>query len=235
MQTKSKRVVGSIFFAAGIISGLLLAGATIWEEFEGVSYYYTGTSYSQFNGLQCPTLMTRSEKGTIQATFNNPTNEEYDPYYQVEIGGILPRQFEDQIAVPPHQSKSITWTADANDIDLGFFIFAKLDVLPDALFPTRETTCGIIVLNLPGLTGGQIFTIALSLSLFGMVAGLVLWENAHQPLAGSSLNLMRAMQALSIVVLLAMLAGFLGGWLAGTILCAIALLMLVMVFGLAVS
>ncbi len=227
MQTKSKYTIGSIVFFLGIFIGLALAVAAIWGDFEGLSYYYTGATYGQFSGLHCPILMTRSETGTITAAFNNSSNQESEPYYEMEIGGLLPRKFEDQLSVPPHATKSVQWTVDANDIDLGFFIFAKIDILPDAIYSSREATCGIVVLNVPGLTGGQIFALTFVASLMGMLIGLGLWEKANKPLMGSSLNQWRAMQAMAISVLLAMFIGFMGWWGPGILLCAITVLLLV--------
>ena len=227
MQIKSKHIIGSIVFFLGIFLGLALAIAAIWADFEGLSYYYTGATYGQFNGLHCPILMTRSETGTITATFNNPGNQIYEPYYQMEIGGLLPRNFEDQLSIPPHTTKSVQWTVDAHDIDLGFFIFAKLDTLPDAIYPSREATCGIVVLNIPGLSGNQIFGLLLVLSLLGISIGSMLWENANEPLTGKELNQKNAMQALAILVLLTMFTGFMGWWGPGILLCAMTLLFMV--------
>ena len=227
MQIKSKHTIGSIVFFPGIFIGLALAIAAIWADFEGLSYYYSGATYAQFNGLHCPVLMTRSETGTITTTFSNPSNQTYEPYYEMEIGGLLPRNFEDQLSIPPHTTKSVKWKVDAHDIDLGFFIFAKLDTLPDAVYPSREATCGIVVLNVPGLSGNQIFWLLLAFALLGIFIGIMLWENANEPLTGKELNQKNAMQALAILVLLTMLAGFMGWWGPGIILCAVTLLFMV--------
>jgi len=225
MQTRSKSIVGNIVFFLGIFIGLVLAIAAIWGDFEGLSYYYTGAAYGQFNGLHCPILMTRSETGIVTAIFNNSSNQKSEPYYEMEIGGLLPRKFEDQLSVPPYGTKSVQWTVDANDIDLGFFIFAKIDILPDTLYSSREATCGIVVLNIPGLTGDQIFALTFAASLLGILIGLGLWENINKPLMGISSNQRRAMQAMAISVLLAMFTGFMGWWGPGVLLCAITILL----------
>lgn len=228
MQTKSARSLSIVLYFLGILLGFALAIAANWAEFEGVSYYYTGATYNAFHGLHCPVLMTRSETGIVTASFDNPSNRESEPYYEMEISGPLPRRFEDQLSVAPHETKKVQWTVDAHDIDRGSFIFVKLDILPTADYPTREATCGILVLNTPGLTGEQILWLTLAASLLGMVIGLGLWENANAPLADQPMNLKHAMQTLAIIVLLAMLSGFMGWWGAGVILCALAILLWVL-------
>ena len=233
MQTKSKRIIGGVIFFFGIFVGLALALATIWDKYEAISYFFEGTTYAPFNGLHCPFLMARSETVIIRAVFDNPTDQEDEPYYKMEIGGIFPRDFHDQLSLPPHTSQSVQWTADANDIDLGFFIFAKLDIMPDGIYPTREATCGILILNISNLTGGQIFWCMLILSLIGISSGFALWRTTNNLLTGKALELQRAMLALAVLVLLSLFTGLMGWWLVGVALCAITILLIVIMMSFA--
>jgi len=179
--------------------------------------------YEHYNGLRCPLLMVRSEDGIIKANFNNPTDGEDDFYYKVQISGFFsPRQIEDRISVPAHQTRSVSLTVTRDDIDLQFFIFAKIVISPNATRPTREADCGIMVLKNPGFTGNQLFTGALVLSLLGIVCGFILWRRFSMELNS---NVHRVMQTLGIIVLLAMLAGLIGWWFAGMLLIVLALLL----------
>jgi hypothetical protein len=235
MQTKSKHFLSGAIFFFGIFVGLALALAIIWGKYEATSYFFEGTTYASFNGLHCPVLMARSETGIIRAVFNNSDNQDDEPYYQMEIGGITPRNFENQLSLPPHTSKSVQWTADANDINLGFFIFAKLDILPDGIHPTREATCGILVLNISGLTGGQIFWFMLVISLMEIPAGFLLWRTTDKTSTGRALETQRAMLALAVLVLLSIFTGLMGWWFMGIILCAITFLLIAIMLGYSLS
>jgi hypothetical protein len=115
---------------------------------------------------------------------------------------------------------------DSNDIDLGFFIFVDMQVLPVAGYQTREDTCGIMVLDLTGAAGGQVFGLTLAMSLLGMVVGLGLWENNRLKINRYT-NRHRALQAQGIVVLLALLTSLVGLWAVGLIFCVLAILLLV--------
>ena len=236
MPKQSIRPPGSVIFFFGICIGLILAFAAVWGDYEGLSYFYTGAGYPSFNGLKCPILMTRSETGTVRVNFDNPGAEEIEPYYEVTVSGQASmRKFEGQLPVPAHASKSIEWTVDARDMDLGFFIFINMDVLPVAGYSTREDNCGIIVLNIAGPTGGQILNLSLSLSLLGIVIGYGLWESDAKKNAWGSDNLSYAMKALGLAVLLAMLTGFLGWWLAGVLFGVLTILLMVIVLRLFVN
>ena len=227
MQTKSRQTLGNIIFLAGIFLGLGLAMAAVWGDFEGISYFFNGAGYEAFRGLSCPILMSRSDVATISARLDNPGDTEIKPYYQVEISGAAAsRGLEGQVPVAGHSSRTVRWTVDSKDIDLGYFIFVKMTILPVAGHSTREGTCGIVVLNVRGPSGGQIFGGILGASLLGMVLGLGLRETGNENVSGAALNLRNGSRAVAILTSAAMLMGFLGSWLIGLVLCAMALLLM---------
>jgi hypothetical protein len=228
MSTKPVHALGGAIFLLGVLLGLGLALVAVWSDYEGFSYFNSGAGYPAFNGLVCPILMTRSEKSVVTAYFKNSTDQEFEPYYEVAISGsVSSRKLEGQLAIPPHTTNTIQWKVDSTDIDLGFFIFVDMQVLPVAGYQTREDTCGIMVLDLIGPTGGQVFGLTLATSLLGMVLGLGLWENNARLNINRYTNRHRALQAQGLAVLLALLTGLVGLWAAGLIFCVLAILLLV--------
>jgi hypothetical protein len=220
--------LGTIIFTVGLLVGLALAGAAVWGDFEGMSYFYSGAGYPGFNGLHCPVLMTRGEVGHITAQFDNPSDEEIQPFYQVEVSGLAAtRNFENQIPVAPHSSKTVDWTVDSNDIDLNRFIMIDMQVLHVAGVSTRETTCGIVVLGIRGLTGGEVLGGLLAISLIGMVVGLALRERTAEAIPGREMTVRNGMRAAGVAVSLAMLAGLMGSWLIGMVFCVVTVLLVV--------
>jgi hypothetical protein len=131
---------------------------------------------------------------------------------------------EDQITIPAHQTKSIQLSVDQHDVDLLFFIFVKMDILPNAVRSSQEAVCGILSVNILGIPGVPLATIAISLSFLGTAIGWALWQKTSTKLDGKA---QRVLQTLGLVVLLAMFVGAMSWWLAGVALCAIALLLLV--------
>ena len=226
MKTRLLLILSSAIFFLGVIIGLALAVITIWTRIEATRYYFTGAKYDPFTGLRCPVMIAPTEKGIVTAVFNNPTNEEDNFFYRAQISGkaFSTRQVEDQIAVPPHQTKTIRLAVDANDVDLMFFIFVKMSILPNALHRSQEAVCGMMVVNILGLTGAQIATAALALGFLGMAIGLGVWQQTN---TDANRNILRVMQALGFVVLLTMFAASMGWWIAGMALSAITILLLV--------
>jgi hypothetical protein len=217
---------------------MLVAAASAWADYEGLSYFATGATYDPFQGLHCPVLLSQAEAGIVSSDFQNPTKKTIEPYYEVEISGLTAsRQLEGHLVVGPGSIQDVAWTVDARDIDLGYFVLVKVDVLPVAGYRTREATCGILVVPLPGITGKSALFLIVLVSLLGMLAGYIL------PVVGvsaaeaarfdrqASTPWRRLIQTLGIASALAMLSGIAGLWLPALMLCAISLLLLVISLG----
>lgn len=226
-MSSKKLISSSIIFFAGIALGLALAVTTIWPDYEAVRYFFTGAVFDPFRGMKCPAFVTRSETATISASIENPSDRVVQPVYKVEVSGPLGRMLREQISIPPHQTQKIEWTVNADDMDLRYFIFAKIAVLSFAGTPTREATCGIFVLNLNGLTGRQVLNISLAASVLGIFIGLLVWEREMETVTKGFMQPQRVRRALGVVVLLAMLSGLMGWWTAGILFCVMAVLLLV--------
>jgi len=224
MKITSLRILGSILFFLGIISGFSIAILGTWNKVESADYFFRGVTYEHFNGLRCPLLMMRSEIGVITVNFDNPTEDDDDFYYKAEISSFLaPRQIQGHLPVPAHQKRSIRLTVNKADIDLQFFVFAKIVISPNSTRPTRGADCGIMVLKDSKFTGGQLLAGAFVLSLLGIIPGFFLWKRANP---NGRPDVQRVMQLLGIVVLLAMLGGLLGWWFAGLFFIVLALLLI---------
>jgi hypothetical protein len=242
VEHKASRIAGGAFFLLGVLTTMTLAGVTAWAAFEGLSYFATGAGYDLYGGMHCPILISPRETGIVSASFSNPTDQVLQPYYEVEISGrIAARQFEGQIAVPPHTSQSVTWTVNAGDIDLEPFIFAKMDVLPVGGHGTREATCGILVWDVAGMSGIQAVSVGIGIALLLILAGLVVPTVGLTPGQANrfdneaSSNARRASQALGVASASALFAGLMGWWLPAMLLLAVSLLLLVMVLPYVIS
>ena len=233
MKIPPLRILASVLFFLGIISGFSIAIISTWSKVESADYFFRGTTYEHFSGLRCPLLLTRSETGVVNIIFDNPTDSADDFYYKVEISGFLsPRQIEGHVSVPAHQKSGVGLTVNKDDIDLQFFVFVKIVISPNGTRPTRGADCGIMVLDNSRFTGGQLFMTALVLSLLGIILGFVLWRRS-----GVDVNsdIQRVMQLLGIVVLLAMFAGLVGWWFIGILFIVLTLLLFLILvrFGIA--
>ena len=236
MQRRSIKTLGSVLFLLGVFLSLALALAAIWGDYEAMSYFFNGAGYGAFDSLNCPVLMSRTEVATISATFDNPSDAAIQPYYEVEVSATASsRDLEKQITVPPHTSRTVQWTVDANDLNLGSFILIKMDVLPVAGFSTREATCGVLLLNLAGPSGERIVGAVLAVSLLGILLGLGIRDSGERAATDKALSTQNGMRATGVAALLALLAGLMGWWLIGVLFMAGTMLLLAILLRLALS
>ena len=226
MSQSSRRILSYAAFFFGITIGFVLSVIAIWNNLEATSYYFRGVRFPPFPGLRCPLMIAPTETGTVSAVFDNRTDKEDSFSYRAEISrkGVSTRQVEGQIAVPPGEERSVQLSVDANDVDLLFFILVKMSILPNALHKSQEAVCGTMLVNILGLTGVQISTIAVILSFLGMAIGLGIW---HQTDNKSDSDVPRVVQALGFVVILALFATSMGWWALAIVLCVITILLTV--------
>ena len=225
MKRKSFFLLGRVFFFLGVVIGLILSVIAVWNDLESTSYFFTGVKHAPFNGLHCPIMIAPSERGIVTAVFNNSTDQEDNFYYRAEISGgtFSTRQIEDHIAVPPHQAKSIRFTVDTHDIDLLFFILIKITLLPNSIRSTQESTCGLMVANLLGLTGSQILTAAVFLCFAAMAIGLGLWPQISDK---NGFGVQYIVPTLGFTVLSTLLAASMGWYPLATVLAVVIILLM---------
>jgi hypothetical protein len=226
MNTRHLLIVGRALFFLGVVIGFARSVISIWNNLEATDYYFTGATHAPFKGLRCPMMIAPTEKGNVTVVFNNPTKEEDNFFYRVEISGkaFSTREIEGQIAVPPRQAKDIQFKVDTHDVDLLFFILVKITMLPNSVHSTQDATCGIMVVNILGLTGSQVSLATLILSITGILIGLFLWEGTNSKVNG---NRPRIVQFLGLVVLLSLLATYMGWWAVATVLAVIIILLVI--------
>ena len=200
-------------YAIGIAAGMLLILMAAWGDMESASYGFARLANAGLRGLRCPILLTRNETGTITLDISNRTDGQISPSIRAQISTALlqPEEFVEHIEVAPGESRRVEWQVGPENIDLGSFIFAKVLFYSAYPIPSQESTCGILVLDLPG-SGQVIVSVLVFLSLAGTGWGLYQiyrlpalreWRRKH---SGST-------TFLAIMVVLGVVLSFIGGWL----------------------
>jgi hypothetical protein len=119
----------------------------------------------------------------------------------------------------------------SDDAAFGRLVLVKVTVNRRYPLPSRQGTCGILVVGLPYFTGNQIFAFTLVVSFLSMVGGAGLWGVANRPLKGLGRDVTVAMGALAGSVLAGMILGLRGSWLFGGLVFVIAVLLIGAIIG----
>jgi hypothetical protein len=215
---KAIRNLAIFLFSVGVLLGMFLAGAATWTDLEATFYGFEKVANDPLTTLRCPVLMTATETGIIRATLSNNSELPVDARVRVYVSNPGPIRIVETITpLAPGETKKLEWTVTSEDVDFGNLILVKVLAFAYYKVPVREEWCGILVLNLPYLTGNQIFVSALVLGLLGMLIGIGLWVIGGRPLKGKTLSAIRAMIWLVALVLADMVVSFMGLWLIGLI------------------
>lgn len=232
MKNTALRTLSIIIFSIGVLTGMAFFVGATWADVESVFYGFNRYGNKLTSAMHCPVLITRDETGTVTATFKNTADQLVRPTVRFQASNIGTFRTEtSQLSMEPGQEQTVEWTVTSADMVLDRFIFAKIFTF--ASYPMRdvEQTCGILVLDIPGLTGKQITIAFLAVGLVGTCAGSALWSAAHKPLKDHSLEAMRAMITLIATVALGLVSTLFAWWLLGVLLSALSLILVGVIIG----
>ena len=218
------------FYGLGVVAGLFVIFVATWADMESSAYDFPRLANAGLDGLHCPVLMTPDETSTISLDVSNTTEDRISPLIKTQISTrLLPEQFIEDVQLTPGESKRLEWSVDAENIDMGNFIFAKVLLFSAYPLPTREATCGIFVLDLPG-TGRMIVPVLVVLSLISLgwslhrINRLSAYNERQKKHLGS-------MVFLAITIGLGLVLSFIGGWILSVLVLVLSLLLIIILLG----
>ncbi len=227
--TQTQRsTLGLILFLLGLGLSAGLALGTLWANFEASQFDSGIRAQANFEGLQCPTLLTRAEEeASIQITLENPLDRENDRPVRVTIteGSVLYlRTSIERIVIPALGSTTVAFPIYPWDAAWGRFVLARIYAFSDHPFPTQAATCGVWVIPIRWATGNQLLALWLVGIVILQAGGAGLWYRANRPLRNTPLYFAQAMAALAVLGAAAATFGVLGAWLPAGLLMLVFLL-----------
>jgi|SRR5687767_7794585 len=208
-QTSS--MLGMLFYILAVVTGLFLIVISTWADMEADSYGFPRRASATLRELACPILLTRNEIGTISLKVSNPTDRPLHPSARTEISADLdPQVFVESLDLAPGESKRLNWSLRPENIVLGNFIFANVQVYASYPIPNREKTCGILIMDLPG--SGKVIVVVLTVfAVIGLVWGLYSMSKSGLSKTRGS-NTWNAILFLSVLIAAGLIFSFMGSW-----------------------
>jgi hypothetical protein len=217
MTQKISHGLAQILFLLAVLTGMALFGALTWADLEASFYFGYGLKGQTHLHLVCPYILTTDETGQVTAYVRNTTDRDLEPRLEVNLSGTLIRTERVQVQTAAGQTVPVRWPVGAGEVVFGHLIIVSVYQFQAFVLPSAAANCGVLYLNIHGLTGGQVLGIALGVSLAGMLAGLVLWSLANRPLKGLAFEQQRGMLFLAAAVALGLLFSLLGWWMASVL------------------
>lgn len=225
---KTLRIIGVTVFIIGILSGATLALFTSWSGLEGAFYGFSPVTKNPLENLDCPYIVTSKQPGLVTVDFSNPSDKTIEPFVRTQVSnhGIY-REEEYRMYMEPGGKDQLVFEVNYEDVVLGRFVLVRVYQLTTIKSSPREGICGMMALDVPYLSGEGLFTLMLTVGLFGITIGLFLLTQTSQPTNPHQRNLDRGLTGLALLILIAMFFGFIRFWVGGIIFVIAAALLLV--------
>jgi len=225
---KLSRSLGIVFFCCGILADILLFSLLSWSGLEAYFYFDYMPAQEALSNLKCPLILTSHESGQVTVTYSNPSRLTLAPQFQVEISSpeLMYRTVNTAPSISSGETKELQWVITSQDVVFGHLILAEVYVSPVYGTPDRLGRCGTLWVDLPQLTGMEIFAGVLATSLLFMGLGWGFWIASRYPKRGSKPDVTGAMLALTAIVLFGTIAGICGWWMIGVACLVLSLLLI---------
>ncbi len=220
------RTIGGLILINGILLGFLLNGIIVWGDLEA-SLFTSGLSAdASIRTLNCPVLITSNETGTISATMKNPTEREMERYLRAFISegrATLVREIKTKIPIDPGGREEVEWQIYPDDAVYQRVILFRVYVNAKYPYPSLGGNCGVLKVNLPWLSGQQVLTLWVGLTLVCIVAGSVMWEKGNRQIKNHNRSTINALYAMVGILIIGSILAYMGMWLFGlaALVCAV--------------
>ncbi|WP_420631998.1 hypothetical protein [Candidatus Leptofilum sp.] len=221
-------------YCAGLFFGIAVAVLAIWGDLEASLFDRLFQAEQQLPSLSCPVLMMTDEEVTIQASFTNRGERDENLSVRARISqgfASLIREERVEFTLSPGDSDTAAWQVTADDAAWNRVVLARVSTVRNS--PYRRlvgSSCGVLLAPFRGggITGGQIVTGMVILSLVLTTLGSYLWQNGRpRPFPPHIQKVWRLMLAFAGLVAAAVVASLLQQWLLGGALLVILFLLII--------
>lgn len=226
-KRKGIRLVGAAIFGIGYLIGLLFIAFVVWADLEGMSFWglveaatYDSTQDIQgrLDSLSCPMMITSQETGVVSVKVVNPSNEPVKLTLQADISDpnvedSRIRSDVQKIELGADEAREYSWTITPADRKYDMLSFVRVYLYPEPAYgPARTTHCGVLVIDLAGVSSAQVITWVIVISLALVLLGFVLWVGDALFAWDWESKLLKTLVWLTAALVIGIAAGMLGSY-----------------------
>jgi hypothetical protein len=240
-QPTRRRIASAVIFTAGVLLSTALFVLVLWPDFEASLLDPAIRQDAPLRTLRCPVMLTKAETGTVSAAFKNRLQRPATFHVRAHISqGYVTwmREIDASLPLAPGETQRLQWPIAPDDAAFGRLILVKVTVRGGYPLPTRQGTCGVLVIPAPSLAGhpwtdgDRIFAFGLAVGWSLLITGIGLRGLTPQPVLGEprrwaiSFRGAGGMGLLTGCIILGTIVSLLGQWILGSMIFVITLLLL---------
>ncbi len=223
-------------YVIGLLLMMVVAAITIWPEMEAAVFDRRLVREERLDALRCPPAVTPSEDAALTATFTN--EQERDLAFRAQAlisyrSAVVMDEVNHWVELAPGETSVVRWPLEPESAAFGRIILASVHVSSRGSTPPQHRSCGVMVLQLPGLSGTQYVAGMAIGGLLALAASAFVWRD-ERPLARERTEtairpetVARRLALLAAGVAGAMVAGLLNLWALGGLLLVLSAVLLV--------
>jgi hypothetical protein len=225
-KNKNKLLISLVLFILGLAISLTFNVFVLWANLEGMSFWgypealafdSNLTTEARLTSLRCPVILTPGESGTVAVTVRNPNDYPIEAWISAHISmlGMEDNMLRELRSAPlaPGEKTTMSWEVSEQNKNKNGMILARVFLrLTERHPPARTRHCGIMTVDLWGLSSGLITTIALLGGHILQAAGIWIWRQVKRQSTKEDHFTRNVMIAISIFSLLMTLGSLTHSW-----------------------
>jgi hypothetical protein len=228
MKKKTARVLGSIVFIVGVLLFVFIGAISIWGDIEATFFDASLIQAKKLGHLNCPAVITSNETSEVTAKITNVDQRPViiEVKAHVTDGFVtLMNEYKTDVSLEPGQSNIVDIPIAPENAAYGRLILVRVHQMKELTNPYQNASCGVVLVNIPFLTGNQFVILVMSLGILLTVGGLFIWALNSRPIILQRKRGLVAMIVFAAIAILLAIIGLAGFWLFGVFIAAVWLLM----------
>lgn len=228
MDKKSSRTIGFVLFLVGTLLLIYIGVLSTWGEVEATFFNSALRSDEPLDTLSCPAVITPNETSYVSASFFNPADKPIEleiRTYVTEGFVTLMTEYITEVPLEPQETKFIQIPIFPENAAYNRFVMVRMHQMKQVPLPYMNASCGVVLVNVPLLTGTQFIIFIISFGLILSTLGITLWGRNSRPLIWLRLRKFQAMIIFTVAALVFAIIALLNYWFFAIILLIVWILM----------
>lgn len=228
MLNKPYQHFGLILLIIGTLLLAFLGFISIWGDIEAFVFNAAIRSEKPLSTLRCPAIITQKDKAVVSARISNPSDRELEMLIRTNISDgyvIFLRQVSKTFYLKPGESEIISVPINIEDAAYDRVVLVRMHQIRRGSLPYLSASCGVIVFNIPWITGRHLVIAFMGLGILLSAIGLVLLSLNQKLISKNQIISFRLVIGFTLLSPLLAIIGLQGWWLLGVFLAIIWLLL----------
>ncbi len=213
-----------IFLIIGTCLLAFLGIISIWGDIEAFVFNAAIKPDKSLSTLRCPAIITPKDDAVVSAKIENSSNRELEMLIRTNITDgyvILMKEISTTLTLKPGESETVSVPIYVEDAAYDRVVLVRMHQTRRGSLPYRNSSCGVIVFDMPFISGKQLVLLILVLGTILSGLGFWMFSTSQKLLSREQLISSRLLFGFTILSFLLSIIGLQGWWLVGVLLATI--------------